>query len=140
MTSFEILSTVLGLSTLALGTIGWFLNSLINQHKALNKARAETTDTKFDGLIQRLDDLVKQIAHLFRDQEMVTDSIKNLANRLGSIETSCSGQDVKCSEREKSMLDRFSVVHKRIDDIKDEMKEGGRRKSDPPRDRSNREN
>ena len=140
MTPYEFTTVFLGVSTLILGVIGWFLNSLINQHKALNKAKAETTDSKFDGLIQRLDDLVKQIGHLFRDQEMVTDSIKNLADRLSSIETSCSGQDVKCSEREKSMLDRFKVVHNRIDDLKNEMKEGGRRKSDPPMDRIDREN
>jgi len=140
MTHFETTTVIFGASTLVLSIIGWLLNNIINQHKALNKARAETTDSKFDGLIQRLDDLVKQIGHLFRDQEIVTDSIKNLSNRLGTIETSCSGQDVKCSEREKSMLDRFKVVHNRIDDLKDEMKEGGRRKSDPPRDRVDREN
>jgi len=140
MTHFETTTVIFGASTFVLSIIGWLLNNIINQHKALNKARAETTDTKFDGLIQRLDDLVKQIAHLFRDQEMVTDSIKNLADRLGGVETECKGHDVKCSEREKSMLDRFNVVHNRIDDLKDEMKEGGRRKTDPPRDRSSREN
>ena len=137
MTHFETMTVMLGVSTIVLSIIGWLLNNIINQHKALNKARAETTDSKFDGLIQRLDDLVKQIGHLFRDQEVVTESIKNLANRVGSVETDNKGRELICSEREKSMMDRFKVVHNRIDELKDEMKDGGRRKSDLSLDKEN---
>ncbi|MEA3369981.1 MAG: hypothetical protein U9Q40_01425, partial [Campylobacterota bacterium] len=82
MTRFEIISIIFGLSTAIFAVIGWLLNNLINQHKELNKSKSETTDSKFESLIQRLDDLVAQIGHLFRDQDVVTESISNLSGRV----------------------------------------------------------
>jgi len=140
MTPFETVSIVLGLTTLTFAVIGWLLNKVIDQHKALNTAKAETTDTKFDGLINRLDDLVTQIGHLFRDQEIVTESVKGVSDRVGGLELDQGTRNTRCAEREKAIEDKFKVLHNRIDGIERDSRVGGKRTYDQPTDRIDREN
>lgn len=127
MTPFELATIVLAVVSGIFGMIGWLLVRLLNHQRQLNAdkdrhrkellaEKDKTAESKFEQLIQRMDDLVEQISHLFRDQEIVTQSVANLGARIGTVEKRLGQSDTRCSEREKHILDKFKVIHNRIDD------------------------
>ncbi len=132
MTQFELATIALAVVSGTFGVIGWLLVRLLNHQRQLGidkdshrrellAEKDRTTETKFEQLIQRMDNLVEQISHLFRDQEIVTQSISNLGERVGNVEKRQGEQDTKCIEREKHVQDKFKVLHCRVDNVKEEL-------------------
>ncbi len=116
MTPFEMATVVLAIVSGVFGTIGWLLLRLVDHQKQLNldkeayrreltAEKNRTAESKFEQLIQRMDTLVEQIGHLFRDQEMVTESVKVLGVRVGKVEKRIGEHFVRCNEREKLIYD-----------------------------------
>jgi len=116
MTSFEMATVVIAVLSGIFGMIGWLLLRLVDHQKQLNLDREDhrkelvrekdrTVETKFEQLIQQLDTLVQQIGHLFRDQEIVTESVKVLGVRIGKVEKRIGEHFVRCNEREKLIYD-----------------------------------
>ena len=116
MTQFEMATVVIAIVSGVFGTIGWLLLRLVDHQKQLNldkeayrreltAEKNRTAESKFEQLIQRMDTLVEQIGHLFRDQEMVTESVKVLGVRVGKVEKRIGEHFVRCNEREKLIYD-----------------------------------
>ena len=135
MTPFELATIVLAVVSGIFGTIGWLLVRLLNHQRQLTAdkdfhrkellaEKDKTAESKFEQLIQQMNDLVEQIRHLFRDQEIVTQSISNLGERVGNVEKRLGQSDTRCNEREKHILDKFKVIHNRIDDNEKGQRDG----------------
>ena len=126
MTPFEMSSIAFLVVSGIFATIGWLLNRLLMHQKQLNidkeihrkelfSEKEKTAETKFEQLIQRMDNLVEQLSHLFRDQEIVNTSISNLGVRVGKVEKRIGEHFIRCNEREKVItniqsLQKSSIV------------------------------
>lgn len=127
---------------LGFGTIGTLFKYVISLHKELREQRLEFQE-KIDNETKKDEDsqmasIAKDIKHLVERIEMLFKKHDNHELRIVCLERRCGEQTQVCTEREKSVTDRFKVLHNRVDDVRRDLLAGGHRSYDSPLDRSER--
>ena len=149
MTDFETATIGLAVISATFGSIGWLLVRLLNHQaqltkdkeahrRELNEERDKTAESKYNSLIDKIDGLVSQVSNLFRDQEIVLESVSQLAKRVGKSEKKIAEHCAKCAEREKVLT---KVADRQDEAIRKYDKFMLQRNNDPTcPDRTDREN
>ena len=114
LTLFEIISVVLGVTTIILAVVGWLFNSLLHQRNQFAKEKAELHEeiedqkdkaeqSAFLSIAEKLEGLVIQVTDLFSGQREINADISHIREEVGDIKSDMGKHFVKCDGRGEQM-------------------------------------
>jgi len=128
LTPYEIVMLVSSMVMFLFGIVGWLFNRLVNQHKELSRMkdqhqvqldlqRAAIENSKFDRMLDRLDDLVTQIKVLFLKHDDHENKLATQSAAISRHDRIIAEQHTRCTEREKALERRLAFGMTRPGDV-----------------------
>ena len=116
LTLFEIISVVLGITTIILAVVGWLFNRLLNQRNRFAKEKADLREeiesqkdraeqSAFLSIAEKIEGLVLQVTDLFSGQREINADISHIREEVGDVKADMGKHLAKCDGREQQMLD-----------------------------------
>ena len=116
LTLFEIISVVLGVTTIILAVVGWLFNRLLNQrnqfakekaelHEAIENQKDKAEQSAFLSIAEKIEGLVLQVTDLFSGQREINADISHIREEVGDVKADMGKHLAKGEGRGQQMLD-----------------------------------